>query len=434
MDEEPNQTREYISYSLGTFGLSTLSFLVNNWLLYFYLPPDGPALVPLALYGAVIFLGRVISGMLTPLIGYWSDRSHHRWGRRLPFMLFAIVPMLGAFLLLWMPPDSSVSYRNLAFLFLVVIVFRIATAFYSVPYQSILPEIAQSDQPRIKISAWQSTFFVLGIMAAGLAGLWIESRGYRITVLFFAILALLFLIFPILGLRKRIPPSLITAEPLAFWRSFKGLFQNRAFVLFTVVWALYLMTSNFIQAVAPFLVTEVCQMREADTIYFYIPGVITSLLCFPVITRLSRRWGKARVYAASLLGSAIIFPATFFIGSWIPVSLRIQCASWAVLQAAAISGAVVLSAAFIAEIIDYDEKRTGHRREGVYFSVIKVLEQIFSGFAMLLLPAILLLGRSRTAPLGPLGVRLVGVVSGILIGIGFMIFLRYPLRQRNAVK
>ena len=47
---------------------------------------------------------------------------------------------------------------------------------------------------------------------------------------------------------------------------------------------------------------------------------------------------------------------------------------------------------------------------------------------------ILLLGRSRTAPQGPLGVRMVGVVSGVLIGVGFLIFLRYPLRQDEAVK
>lgn len=194
------------------------------------------------------------------------------------------------------------------------------------------------------------------------------------------------------------------------------------------------MTSTLIQAVAPFLVTEVCGMREADTVYFYIPAVAASLLCFPLITRLSNRWGKARVYGASLVGSAVIFPATILIGDWLPIGLRAQCISWAVLQSVAISGAVVLSAAFMAEIIDFDEKVTGLRREGLYYSVIKVLEQIFSGLAMVWLPVILLLGRSRTAPQGPLGVRMVGVVSGVLIGVGFLIFLRYPLRQDDAVK
>ena len=432
MDANSAKTCQYWLYSSGSLGTATLSFLINSWLLYFYLPPDGPALVPVALYGTAILLGRVVSGFLSPLIGYWSDRSRSRWGRRLPFMAFSILPMIAAFLLLWMPPDASASYWNLAYLLLVVIVFRIAAAFYAIPYQALLPEIARADQPRVKISAWQSAFFIVGILLAGLAGMLIDAQGFRSMAVIFAVFVLLVLCLPIYGMREQIPVSDAQVAPPALWSSLTAVFQNRAFVAFTFVWAFYLMTSSLIQAVAPFLVTEICGMREADTVYFYVPAVAASLLCFPLITRLSRRWGKTRVYAASLLGSALIFPSTLLIGDWLPVGLRVQCISWAVLQSVAISGAVVLSAAFMAEIIDFDEKVTGLRREGLYYSVIKVLEQIFSGLAMLLLPAILLLGRSRTAPQGALGVRMVGLVSGILIGIGFVIFLRYPLRQGMA--
>ena len=47
-----------------------------------------------------------------------------------------------------------------------------------------------------------------------------------------------------------------------------------------------------------------------------------------------------------------------------------------------------------------------------------------------LLPLLLLLGRSRSDPRGPLGVRMVGIVGGILMFVGFVIFLNYPLRHR----
>ncbi|MBT3389575.1 MAG: MFS transporter [Chloroflexi bacterium] len=434
MDATFEKNRQYFLYSSGTLGTATLSFLINSWLLYFYLPPDGPALVPVALYGTAILVGRVISGLLSPLIGHWSDRSQSRWGRRLPFMFFSILPMLGAFLLLWMPPDTHASYWNLAYLLLVVIVFRIAAAFYAIPYQALLPEIAREDRPRVKISAWQSAFFIIGILSAGLAGVLIDAQGYRSMAVVFAVFVWLVLCLPIYGLRQQAFASDIQAAPPALWSNITAVFQNRAFVAFTFVWAFYLMTSSLIQAVAPFLVTEVCGMREADTVYFYVPAVAASLLCFPLVMRLSNRWGKTRVYGVSLVGSTLIFPATMLIGDWLPIGLRVQCILWAVLQSVAISGAVVLSAAFMAEIIDFDEKVTGLRREGLYYSVIKVLEQIFSGLAMVLLPVILLLGRSRTAPQGPLGVRMVGVVSGVLIGVGFLIFLRYPLRQDEAVK
>jgi len=90
----------------------------------------------------------------------------------------------------------------------------------------------------------------------------------------------------------------------------------------------------------------------------------------------------------------------------------------------------VLSSAFIAEITDHDEEETGQRREGVYFAVMKVFDQLFSGIALLLLPVILLLGRSRSLPQGPLGVRATGVAAGLLMLLGFFVFTRYPFRQK----
>jgi hypothetical protein len=46
-----------------------------------------------------------------------------------------------------------------------------------------------------------------------------------------------------------------------------------------------------------------------------------------------------------------------------------------------------------------------------------------------MLPLILLLGRSRSDPRGPLGVRFIGLLGGMIMMIGFFVFLRYPLKQ-----
>ena len=117
------------------------------------------------------------------------------------------------------------------------------------------------------------------------------------------------------------------------------------------------------------------------------------------------------------------------IGSWLPISLKVQCSSWAVLQAIVIAGVVVLTPALVAEITDYDYTKTGQRREGMYFAAMSVVDQIFSGFASVLLPLVLLLGRSHALPQGALGVRLTGVIGGLLMLIGFLVFLKYPHRD-----
>ena len=91
----------------------------------------------------------------------------------------------------------------------------------------------------------------------------------------------------------------------------------------------------------------------------------------------------------------------------------------------------MLLPSFVAEITDHDERLTGQRREGAYYAVWGLFDQIVTGAALALLPLLLLLGRSHSDPLGPLGVRMVGIVGGMLMFAAFLAFLRYPLRRRQ---
>lgn len=413
-------------YGLGILGSSTIGFLVNNWLLYFYLPPDDEPLIPVALSGFVILAGRVVAALITPYVGYLSDNAHYRWGRRFPFMLVAILPLIVSFLFLWTPPFQSQPLLNFFYLFVLMIIYRIASVVYLIPYQALLPEIATEEQHRVRVSAWQSGFLLVGMLVGGLAGVLIEDVGYLVTALLYAGIALLALFLPLLVLKKKPYQRPDGNDRINFRESLSITFKNQPFVIFIFVWSLYLMTSTLSQAFAPFLVTEVCLLDQADTASFYIPAVLISLIMYPLIVWFSDLMGKRKVYQLSLLTSAVVFPTTMLIGPRLPLSLKTQCISWAMLQAVALSGAVVLSSTFVAETIDRDESITGQRRGGTYFAVMKFFDQLFTGVASLLLPLFLLLGRSQSSQQGPLGVRLIGLVAGILMLIGFLIFLRYP--------
>ena len=80
-----------------------------------------------------------------------------------------------------------------------------------------------------------------------------------------------------------------------------------------------------------------------------------------------------------------------------------------------------------AEITDNDEILTGQRREGSFYSVWGLLNQVSSGLAAGLIPLFLLLGRSKLEPQGPLGVRLLGLAGGVLLFASFWIFRQYKL-------
>lgn len=415
-----------IFYGLSTLGTSALGFIVASWLLYFYIPPDGDPLVPVALFGTAVFVGRAVSAVIIPYIGYLTDNTHSRWGRRLPYMFVAALPVVVVFIFIWKPPQQSETILNLLYLGIMAVIYWIAAALYQVPYQALLPEIATTDRHRIRISAWRSGFLLIGMMLGGLAGLLIEKIDFFFTMVIYAAVALPLLYLPFLVLRESPDRRVRVAQRMGFWESLSIAFKNRAFLVFAAVWALYLMTTTLVQSSVPFIVTEVCLLDESDTTLIYIPGVLASLAWYPVVTWLANRWGKWRVFAGSILASALIFPGTMLMGGWYLISLKTQCVSWAILQAIAISGVVVLSSTFVAEITDRDQGLTGQRREGVYFAVMKVLDQFFSGVAVLILPIILLLGRSHLSPQGALGVRMTGVIAGVLMLLGFLLFTRYP--------
>jgi GPH family glycoside/pentoside/hexuronide:cation symporter len=119
------------------------------------------------------------------------------------------------------------------------------------------------------------------------------------------------------------------------------------------------------------------------------------------------------------------------IGPSLPISLKAQGILWVTLQSIALSGVTMLPAAFGAEITDYDEILTGQRREGTYYATWGLLDQIINGAVAALLPLLLLLGRSKNDPKGPLGVRIVGVVGGVMMFVAFLIFQHYPLRKNH---
>ena len=90
-------------YTGDMVGSQAVAQTRNLWLLFFLAPPAGenlPAAVPgldlgfveigpRIVIGGLLTVGRIIEALDDPIIGWWSDRTQSRWGRRLPFVLFS---------------------------------------------------------------------------------------------------------------------------------------------------------------------------------------------------------------------------------------------------------------------------------------------------------------------------------------------------------
>ncbi|CAG1013888.1 Isoprimeverose transporter [Anaerolineales bacterium] len=425
-----------LSFSLIQLGTTILWSVNDGWLLYFYLPPEGKgqALVPLALYGTVTLIARVANALVTPPIGYWSDHLRSRWGRRLPLMFSASLPLLIIFVLLWLPPVKGVSVVNLVYLGVMLTLFNVIQSFVLIPLGSLLPELAVLDKHRVRLTMWSSTFQLLGVIAAGMAGLLIDHFGFTRMALTYAVFALPLLYLPFLTLREQPGRQIDVKQRFGFLQSLKITLRNRAFLVLSVAGVFFWMATSFVMSVMPYIVTEVCALQVSDAPYFYIAGVLALLACYPAVNWLAGRFGKWNVFAGSLLASALIMPGLMLIGPWFPVSLMAQGIIWILLQSIAMSGITMLPQTFAAEITDYDEQLTGQRREGAYYSAWVLLGQLIGALAGAVLPLLFMLGRSQSDVNGPLGVRLTGLIGGVLMLVSLLIFLKYPLRHLSGTK
>ncbi len=417
-------------YGLTGLGDSLIWQLISNWETYFYLPPDAVALIPVGvLYGVLMTLNATVDVVITIPVGYWSDRLRTRWGRRLPWMFLSGLPRLLFFVLLWFPPDKTTSLKNLLYLTVVLVAHGTITGFQQVPCNALLPELARDEQDRLTISSWAGSMRLLGLVLSGLAGLTIDRWGYQNTMLGYALVSLVLFYLPFLVLREPAIAAAPASQRLGIRQSLLLTLKNRAFLTITAIHACSVSSRVLIQTVFPFIVTEILLLATGNTTSFYIVGLAASFAAYPLVPWLSKRFGKHRVFPGTLLVAALILPGLLFLGDWIPVPLFVIGMIWVVLEAVSLAGGSALEGIFIAEIIDRDAEVVGERREGMYYAALDSVDSIVYSVVAMIPPLLLLLGRSHTDASGPLGIRLVGVVGGLLAFLGFLVFRLYPAQK-----
>ena len=92
-----------------TYGFGAVAYgIKDNGFAYFLLLFYGTVVgLEPALAGTALLIALVFDSLSDPVVGYWSDNTRSRWGRRHPFMYAAAIPVALCYSLLWQPPDWS---------------------------------------------------------------------------------------------------------------------------------------------------------------------------------------------------------------------------------------------------------------------------------------------------------------------------------------
>lgn len=424
--------RNALLYASGSFAGNLVSRVIAAWLFFFYAASgddgDLSRRMPVWLVGAILTVTGIISAFDDPLIGYWSDRTSSRWGRRIPFIVLATPVWALLFFLLWVPPVAGESLANALYLLVVLQLFEIVRTLSGGPFEALLPEIAPRNEDRVRIVVNQVVFGTLSAaIALVAAGPVIDLLGFPIMAGAVAVLALGSRFLALAGVwrhaRRDVPPVAFT-----LWDAFRACFRNDQFLYFLPTFVLFNMGVTLMTAALPFFVREVFQPGEGrigtfSSLLTAMP-IAVLLLSLPFVQRLSLRRGKARVYSLSMLIGALYFPVLFFMGFLPGVPPLAQGLLFMAPVGLAMAGVFVFPNALMADIIDYDALRTGERREGIYYAAQNFVENITLALHSAILAGLLALGGTAD---NPLGIRLVGPVAGVAILIGYLIFRRYTL-------
>jgi glycoside/pentoside/hexuronide:cation symporter, GPH family len=430
-----------IMYALGQFGWSILTTMAGL-VTYFYIPPEtGQANFPVlitreAIFGMTViglsgFLAQIAGLFFDPMIGALSDRSKSRIGRRRFFMLISALPVSVICYFIFHPPTSGPSSLNAFWLIGAVVLFNLLMSVYRMPYGALIPEIGHTSKDRMFLCTITSVAWAFGFLLAGqliyLFKDMLQSAGmspvtaFRTLMAGFSILGFLLMILPVIFVdEKRYCFGEVSEEkPI---ESIIKAFQNKDWVIFTFSTTVYFMTDIFLQLGIVYYITVLMGLSESWVAIMGAAMFGMSFLWYPFVNIIADKISKKKMVIFSFILQAIAF-AMIAVAGKVP-GITTMAWAWIIifLEGIIASIAGIVPGAIGADIIRADAIRTGIHKEGAYAGAGSFFMKIPMSLPPLVIPTLLLLGRS---PDNDLGVRLMAVVALGLMIISLIILLFY---------
>ena len=392
-----HQTAAKDKISLGRKLIYGLGAFINNLL--------GAAMVTMSIVlnlglgmnpGLVGLLGalpRFLDAFTDPLMGYISDKTKSKWGRRRPYIFIGAILSGIIFAMLWQLPRGQSEEFYFWFFLIGSTIFYLAYTIFATPWVALGYELTPDYHERTRIMAVQNfmgqfawllaPWFLLFMQNDSLFSDMIEGAGWLAIII--GIVTIGIGILPAIFLSERFTPiptaqnvSSSTAKPTGMIASIKDFFKG---FLITIKFKPFLSLCG-----ATFLVFNGFMMVAAFQSYviiYYVFGgdqalgaeyvgwagtvsfIATSCAIF-IVTKLSTLFGKRKAFfitiAISIFGYAL---------KWIcftpdnPLLILIP----PIFFAFGLGGLFTLMGSMVADVCDLDELETGERREGMFGSI-----------------------------------------------------------------
>jgi GPH family glycoside/pentoside/hexuronide:cation symporter len=428
-------TTKRLAYAAPAFALAVVGIPIYVYIPKFYTDVVG---VHIAILGYLILGVRLFDAVTDPLIGFISDRTRTRFGRRRPYIVGGSFALALAIFFLFNPPEQSPTFETVWFGAWIFCVFLFWTV-VQVPYESLGPEITFNYHERIALFGWRDGALIAGtLVAASSPALFSQlldlsptpaderSKFFWISILY-APLVVVFCWWCVSAIRER-PLHADSIRP-KLGSEFRLVLRNRPFMILLISYTVAAFGSNLPATLILFYVEYVLHSQMAD--FFLALYFVTGIIFLPGWVFVAKRTGKKYAWILSMVINTGAFLGVFFLGPGDTLIYGILV----FFSGIGFGATVAIPSAMQADVIDYDELITGERREGHYIGLWSITKKLAAALGVG--SALPLLGAAGYEPNMAqseqviLTLRLLYALIPSLCNIlALMIALAYPISSR----
>ncbi|MEM7218694.1 MAG: MFS transporter [Pseudomonadota bacterium] len=377
MNEERIAAPKILIFSLPSLGAFMASTLVTFYLLKF---ATDVLLIAPAIVGWILLVARFWDAVTDPAVGWLSDRTRTSLGRRRPWFLGSALPLAGSVIMLWSPPADLSPNWLAAWLAVAVLLFYTAFTAFRVPHLAMGAELSRGYHDRSRVFGVMQVVECLGMFAAAGSVVLLEQADdpravARQVAVVIAVLATVLILIAVWQTRERADfQGRGGASPR---RTFTDVLTNPHARILIGVFFLEQLGFGALVALIPYLSDYVLLTQGSTGIYLF--GAIgATIVSIPLWLRLAKRVGKREAWMASIAIKAALLALVWLAG---PGDF------WLMLLVSSAVGLMngcgfIIGPSLKADVVDWDEARTGERKEGAYFAAWNFVQKAAGGAAV----------------------------------------------------
>ncbi len=430
-----------VLWGMGNFGGSLVGGIVGAYQLFYYQNYLG---MSASLYTLAILIYTIYNAVNDPILGFLSDNTKSKFGRRIPYFRASAPFVIISFILLFVIPIDLNPMIQFWWLLLTLVVYDLGFTMYYMMYTSLQAEITEYENERADMQMSYHSFAFLGsLIGMVLPGLIrpdfasaTSVASFKGAIVIIGLVGLFFMLTTTFIVKER--KELIveqSSEKKSVFSAFKDTYQ-----LLKVKPLRIAILINFIFRAQNALITALIYyiaffVLHVDTTIFTIAVVLPTGIGLPIWIAIQRKIGAINVLKWSFIGGACALTlAVFFTG--IPAIILFGLSGFCV------AGMNITVNMLLFDCADYDELTNGKRREGSIFGA-NAFVMVFSFMITTIIPYVLQFTGFITAeqnggvdtmiqPLSAVwGIKGMILLCAALLIVGLVLVLKYPLKGKK---